>query len=76
MHACALDHNSRPAAVNSLDNAKVVYIMENNKPVKRTVQTGGTLNGLLVVEKGLAEGDLLIIPGSGSEAMGSELQRE
>ncbi len=50
-----------PNAVHSLNNMKVVYIMKDNKVTKRTVQASGIVNGLLAVEKGLAEGDMLII---------------
>lgn len=60
-------------AVHSLNNMKVVYIMKDNRATKRTVQTSGSVNGLLVVEKGLAEGDMLIISEINSENTGSEL---
>ena len=59
-------------AVHSLNNLKVVYIMEGNRVVSRTIQTSGMVNGLLAVEKGLAEGDMLIIPESGIKNNGSE----
>jgi RND family efflux transporter MFP subunit len=62
-----------PNAVHSLNNIKVVYIMKDNKPIKRKVQTSGSVNDLLVVEKGLAEGDMLIISETSSENIGSEL---
>lgn len=65
-----------PDAVNSLNNMKVVHIMKDNRSTKRTVQTSGSVDGLLVVEKGLAEGDMLIVPETGSENMGSELSNE
>ena len=60
-------------AVHSLNNMKVVYIMKDNRTTKRTVQTSGSVKDLLVVENGLAEGDMLIISKIGSENIGSEL---
>ena len=60
-------------AVHSLNNMKVVYIMKDNRVTKRTVQASGIVNGLLAVEKGLAEGDMLIISEIDSENKGSEL---
>jgi membrane fusion protein (multidrug efflux system) len=62
-----------PNAVHSLNNMKVVYIMKDNKVTKRTVQTSGSINDLLVVENGLSEGDMLIISEIDSENKGSEL---
>jgi len=62
-----------PNAVHSLNNMKVVYIMKDKKATKRTVQTSGSVNGLLVVEKGLAEGDMLVVSENGSENIGSGL---
>ena len=61
------------SAVHSLNNMKVVYIMTDNGVISRTVQTSGIVNDLFVVEKGLIEGDLLIISGTDSEDNGSEL---
>lgn len=49
-----------PKAVHALSNTKVVYVMENNIPVKRVIQASGTLNDLLIVEKGLSQGEWLI----------------
>ena len=60
-------------AVHFLNNMKVVYIMKDKRVIKRIVQTSGSVNGLLVVEKGLAEGDMLIISEINIENIGSEL---
>jgi hypothetical protein len=52
---------------------KVVYIMKDNRVTNRTVRTSGSVKDLLVVESGLAEGDMLIVSKIGSENIGSEL---
>jgi len=58
-------------AVHSINNMKVVYIMKDNRVTNRTIQNSAIINGLLVVEKGLAEGDLLVVSEIGSENNGS-----
>jgi multidrug efflux pump subunit AcrA (membrane-fusion protein) len=50
-------------AVHSLNNIKVVYIMKDNKITQKRIQTSSNINDHVIVEKGLAEGDMLIVSG-------------
>ena len=60
-------------AMHSLNNMKVVYIMKDSKVTQRPIQTDGKINDHLVVKKGLAAGDMLIISETGGEEPGSKL---
>jgi len=60
-------------AMHSLNNMKVVYIMKDNKVTQSPIQTSGKINDLLIVEKGLIAGDMLIVSGVDSTNTGSGL---
>ena len=60
-------------AIHSLNNMKVVYIMKDNKITQQRIQTSSNVNDHVVVEKGLAEGDMLIVSGIDSVKTGSGL---
>jgi RND family efflux transporter MFP subunit len=62
-----------PNAVHSLNNIKVVYIMKDNKVTQKRIQTSSNINDHVIVEKGLAEGDMLIVSGIDSVKTGSGL---
>jgi RND family efflux transporter MFP subunit len=60
-------------AIHSLNNMKIVYIMKDNKVTQKPIQTSSSINDHIIVEKGLAEGDKLIVSGIDSTNIGSEL---
>ncbi len=60
-------------AMHSLNNMKVVYIMKDNKVTQSPIQTSGKINDLLIVEKGLIAGDMLIVSEVDSTNTGSGL---
>ena len=60
-------------AIHTLNNMKVVYIMKDNKAMHQPIQTSSSVNDHVIVEKGLAEGDMLIISGTDSKNAGAGL---
>jgi RND family efflux transporter MFP subunit len=60
-------------AIHTLNNMKVVYIMKDNKAMHQPIQISSNINDHVIVEKGLAEGDMLIISGTDSKNAGAGL---
>ncbi len=51
------------AAVVELEDERVVYVVEDERAVRRTVELGAVLGGEVVIASGLAAGELLIVEG-------------
>jgi len=60
-------------AIHTLNNMKVVYIMKDNKATQQPIQTSSSVNDQVIVEKGLTEGDMLIVSETDSKNAGTGL---
>lgn len=61
-------------AVVDLESSRVVYVVEDGRAARRTVQLGPVIGDRVVVEGGLAAGDLVIVEGQSQVAPGQPVE--
>ncbi len=63
------------AAVVELEDERVVYVVEDERAVRRTVELGAVLGGEVVIASGLAAGEQLIVEGQQQVSPGQRVAR-